>query len=127
MRKKDKQTAPDGPTKSSFRMTARGLTDIGLVRKLNQDYLALDAASGVYVVADGMGGHAAGDEASSTAVEAIIRILAEDEHLPKEIGALEQAAQPITESIIRAMEGANREIMAKSGPLMTWLMRAGLL
>ncbi len=51
-----------------------GMTDNGKQRDHNEDnYLAqpLDAASGLFVVADGMGGHSAGEVASKLAIEAI--------------------------------------------------------
>lgn len=45
-------------------------THIGLVRGTNQDYLDCFPAQGVFLLADGMGGHSAGDTASRIAVEA---------------------------------------------------------
>ena len=58
--------------------TSVAMTDIGRKRKVNQDYVyASDAPVGnlpnLYIVADGMGGHRAGDFASSYAVEQIVR------------------------------------------------------
>lgn len=47
-----------------------GKTDIGRRRKINQDSFYIDNELGFYVVADGMGGHAAGEVASHEAVEA---------------------------------------------------------
>lgn len=45
-----------------------GLTDIGRMRKENQDVFFLDDGIGLYVVADGMGGHRAGETASRMVV-----------------------------------------------------------
>ncbi len=48
-----------------------GLTDPGKIRKNNEDSYWVDADLGLLVVADGMGGHAAGEVASGMAVEVI--------------------------------------------------------
>lgn len=48
-----------------------GATDVGLRRKLNEDSFFLDDELGLFVVADGMGGHNAGEIASRLAVETV--------------------------------------------------------
>jgi len=52
-------------------MEAVGVSDPGRVRSENQDTIYLDPAGGFLLVADGMGGHDRGSEASSRAVEII--------------------------------------------------------
>lgn len=50
---------------------AAGNTHAGMVREGNQDSFCLDEASGVFLVADGMGGRAGGEVASELAVKTI--------------------------------------------------------
>jgi protein phosphatase len=48
-----------------------GQSDVGKKRQTNEDAFYIDDRTGLYVVADGMGGHAAGEVASQEAVETI--------------------------------------------------------
>lgn len=48
-----------------------GISDVGRKRKGNEDSLFVDDAMNLYVVADGMGGHQAGEVASNIVVETI--------------------------------------------------------
>ncbi|NNN08729.1 MAG: serine/threonine-protein phosphatase [Acidimicrobiaceae bacterium] len=70
-------------------------TDTGLVRETNQDALFVDDS--LAIVADGMGGHAAGEVASAITVEAIYN------------GYLER---PTIEGLLGAVETANREVLS---------------
>lgn len=51
------------------RYASAGHTDTGKVRKLNEDAILVSDELGLWVVADGLGGHAAGDYASSLIVQ----------------------------------------------------------
>lgn len=60
-------------------MKSYGITDVGKKRKMNQDYLffsdqPVGPFSNLYIVADGMGGHKAGDKASSYAVTRFVEL-----------------------------------------------------
>ncbi|MES2854798.1 MAG: Stp1/IreP family PP2C-type Ser/Thr phosphatase [Bdellovibrionota bacterium] len=50
-------------------------TDVGLRRETNQDSFLIDESLGLYVVADGMGGHRGGEVASKIAVETLQAIV----------------------------------------------------
>ncbi|MCB2070920.1 MAG: hypothetical protein KDF67_15570, partial [Ottowia sp.] len=47
------------------------VTDVGRVRANNEDAVVVDAANGIAVLADGMGGYNAGEVASALAVDLI--------------------------------------------------------
>ncbi|HEX5134078.1 MAG TPA: PP2C family serine/threonine-protein phosphatase, partial [Thermoanaerobaculia bacterium] len=57
-------------------INAFGLTDVGKKRKHNEDAYALDVNEGLFIVADGMGGHAAGEVAAKITVETIGEFIA---------------------------------------------------
>jgi protein phosphatase len=70
-------------------------TDAGLVRNNNQDTVLVDREKGIFLLADGMGGHNAGDVASELAVKEayayILKEIARDVHVDDVSYLLEKA------------------------------------
>lgn len=67
-------------------LSAYGLTDPGRKRKNNEDALLTDKDLGLYIVADGMGGQAAGEVASNRATQIV------KEHVAANIGVIRKLA-----------------------------------
>lgn len=82
-----------------MKCTSIGLTDPGLVRPYNQDNHYTDPEGRFFILADGMGGHAGGEEASRIAVEVI------KEYLTVNWDAPIDSYDLIEKSIYQANEG----------------------
>jgi len=82
-------------------------TDIGRMRAGNEDNFHADANEfrGLFIVADGMGGHAAGEVASEMAVQIIARELA---------GVRDLRDGAVTETVTRALKMANTAIFQRT-------------
>jgi len=100
------------------------LTDTGMVRTNNQDaaysfFTTLESADdrpdfGLFVVADGMGGHHDGEKASAVTVQFVAQEILEQIYIPllNNRDALNDADRPtITESLISAVKRANEMVL----------------
>lgn len=86
-------------------MKAFSITDVGMKRTVNQDYLfcnenAVGVFPNLFIVADGMGGHKAGDYASSLCVHTVVESI-RNSQLKTPIGVLEEAIQNANETLFQ--------------------------
>jgi len=114
-------TAADIPTLAALRshrgLSAGALRDVGRVRSINQDSLfslitslpreGNDLAMGLFIVADGMGGHHGGEIASRLAISTVAQQVLAELVVPALADGTTEALQPL---IVGAVQHANRAI-----------------
>jgi PPM family protein phosphatase len=81
-----------------FKVESFGISDVGLVRSNNEDVWAVIPETQFYVLADGMGGHKAGEIASSFAVESMCQSM---RSLP-DLASVEETCQFLRDAIAKA-------------------------
>jgi serine/threonine protein phosphatase PrpC len=101
-------------------LEAWGATDVGMKRRLNEDVFLVDEDLGLYLVADGMGGHAAGEVASRLAADEIIRTFSDWANLNNETWpehwnmARSAAANLLVDAIMAGHERVTRAVSRDS-------------
>lgn len=120
-----------------MRITSCGITDVGLKRGHNEDNYLINEELNLFVVADGMGGHAGGEYASAIAVNTVEEIVTsldpalapavpaadvpEQEDAPTDVEALEDVTEELPDTVeltrhklVHAIRLAGRRIFEKA-------------
>lgn len=93
-----------------MQISAFGKSDVGRVRDHNEDFLLIDAELGLYVVCDGMGGHAAGEVASKMAATAVRDFLRAHKATLDAFDGSEDACQHAAALLREAIESASASV-----------------
>jgi protein phosphatase len=94
--KPEHPTGAKGAAPAPTKRIGYGLTDLGRKRSSNEDAFYVDDELGLYVVADGMGGHAAGEVASREAVDTLYGMV------KRGVRGLRELGHPLSEADARA-------------------------
>ena len=111
-------------------------TDVGRGRPENEDNLLVDSAHGLYAVADGMGGHRAGEVASATAIDTLQAAFLNGEPLDRAVAAANATvfAKGADDPSLRgmgttltavALQGDGSALLGHVGDSRAYLMRGG--
>lgn len=98
-----------------MRITSCGITDVGVKRTNNEDNYLINDELNLFVVCDGMGGHAGGEFASAIAVNTVEEVLSTLETSPEiEAAAEDGAIEVMRERLRYAIRLAGKRIFEKA-------------
>jgi len=93
-------------------LDAAGMTDVGLVRNHNEDNFFFNTDLGLFIVADGLGGHAAGEIASKIVVDQVAKFIEQtsDSKTTNLTGSYSKFASSNESRLKTAIQMSNRAI-----------------
>ncbi len=106
-------------------------THTGYVRKFNEDSILTHPEYSLFVIADGMGGHSAGDLASKSITDALLNLELIEESLQNSINKIKKTLKSINEKIhsgvffekqIDFNEGDNQPVVAGSTVVIAYIV-----
>lgn len=97
-----------------MKVSSWGKTDTGRARDHNEDSFLINASLGLYLVADGMGGHAGGEVASRLTVEVVERELSSLRQSAPEVFSSEPPNGALRTVLEQAVKEASREVFERS-------------
>jgi protein phosphatase len=107
---------PDPARQQTLVAIAAGRTDVGRRRDHNEDQILVADAFGLFAVADGMGGHQAGDVASSIAAASLEQFFWKQPEVVDELQIdLDEEISEGAKRLVAAIHHCNRQVFAKSG------------
>jgi len=94
-----------------WKVLSHGITHVGRERKNNEDAFRIASDAGLFLVCDGMGGHASGEVASQIAADTMVRFVALDRHRPEfrwptEVSHTEPEEARALDAAVRVANGA---------------------
>ncbi|GLP96831.1 PP2C family protein-serine/threonine phosphatase [Paraferrimonas sedimenticola] len=94
---------PGTKSNGKLKWHSESVCNVGCVRKVNEDSILDRPQKGIWVVADGMGGHNAGDHASSAVVTALDEI--HPDHATAQLEQVEQTLQRVNSNLLAEANG----------------------
>jgi serine/threonine protein phosphatase PrpC len=112
-----------------MKIVSAGVTNIGRKRKVNQDSFLMEPGSKLFVVADGMGGHAGGETASKLTVETVVQSILNDKasNLNAEPGDLVMGAVHRANTAVHSTAEKNKSLAGMGTTVVTMYFTNGKL
>jgi protein phosphatase len=129
-----------------MRFSCAARTDVGVVRSGNEDSYLMASERGLFIVADGMGGHAAGEVASEMATRIVAekfrpaRGMSDDELMAQLVGAIRAANESIFQRTVTEVDKRGmgttstvlnllprRYLIGQVGDSRAYILRGGVL